>query len=135
MLWPTAGDEVTRVVLNYGVGNSGSSLRVLASAANVGADKDSEKRQRAAVEGCASRGGFRVVDEFYDEAVSGKDPIEGRPGFKALLERIVENGIRTVIVEDGSRFAPHLMTQEAGIALLVGFGVRVSEPAYNTTNS
>src|SRR5262245_54495879 len=95
------------------------------SAANVGADKDSEKRQRAAVEGFANRAGHRVVDEFYDEAVSGKDPIEGRPGFKALLERIVGNGVRTVIVEDASRFARHLMTQEAGIALLVGFGVRV----------
>lgn len=95
------------------------------SAANVGADKDSEKRQRAAVDGFAKRAGFQVVDEFYDEAVSGKDPIEGRPGFKALLERIVGNGARVVIVEDASRFARHLMTQEAGIALLVGFGVRV----------
>ncbi|MBS0233461.1 MAG: recombinase family protein [Proteobacteria bacterium] len=95
------------------------------SAANVGADKDSEKRQRAAVEGFANRAGYRVEGEFYDEAVSGKDPIEGRPGFKALLERIVGNGVRTVIVEDASRFARHLMTQEAGIALLVSFGVRV----------
>lgn len=95
------------------------------SAANVGTDKDSEKRQRAAVESFARRAGYQVVDEFYDEAVSGKDPIEGRPGFKALLERIVGNHVRVVIVEDASRFARHLMTQEAGIALLVGFGVRV----------
>ncbi len=95
------------------------------SAANVGADKDSEKRQRAAVEGFAKRAGYSVVDEFRDEAVSGKDPIEGRRGFKALLERIVGNHVRVVIVEDASRFARHLMTQEAGIALLVGFGVRV----------
>lgn len=95
------------------------------SAANVGADKDSEKRQRAAVEGFAKRAGFLIVDAYRDEAVSGKDPIEGRPGFKALLERIVGNGVRVVIVEDASRFARHLMTQEAGIALLVGFGVRV----------
>lgn len=95
------------------------------SAANVGADKDSEKRQRAAVESFARRAGFQMIDEFYDEAVSGKDPIEGRPGFKALLERIVGNHVRVVIVEDASRFARHLMTQEAGVALLVGFGVRV----------
>jgi DNA invertase Pin-like site-specific DNA recombinase len=95
------------------------------SAANVGADKDSEKRQRSAVDGFAKRAGYSVVDEFYDEAVSGKDPIDGRPGFAALLERIVGNGVRVVIVEDASRFARHLMTQEAGIALLVGLGVRV----------
>lgn len=95
------------------------------SAANVGADKDSEKRQRAAVEGFAKRAGYTIIDAYRDEAVSGKDPIDDRPGFKALLERIIGNGVRVVIVEDASRFARHLMTQEAGIALLVGFGVRV----------
>jgi DNA invertase Pin-like site-specific DNA recombinase len=95
------------------------------SASNVGTDKDSDKRQRDAIAGFAKRAGLDLVDEFYDAAVSGKDPIEGRPGFKALLERIVSNGVRIVIVEDASRFARHLLTQEAGIALLVGLGVRV----------
>ena len=95
------------------------------SAANVGSDKDSDTRQRQAIAGFAKRAGFDLVDEFYDAAVSGKDPIEGRPGFKALLERVVGNGVRVVIVEDASRFARHLLTQEAGISLLVGLGVRV----------
>jgi DNA invertase Pin-like site-specific DNA recombinase len=99
------------------------------SAANVGADKDSDKRQRAAIEAFANRAGFAIVAEFNDQAVSGKDPIEGRPGFKALLERIVNNGVRVVIVEDASRFARHLLTQEAGISLLVGLGVRVMTAA------
>ena len=44
---------------------------------------------------------------------------------EALLERVVGNGVRVVIVEDASRFARHLLTQEAGISLLVGLGVRV----------
>ena len=43
--------------------------------------------------------------EFYDAAVSGADPIQDRPGFAALLDRIEGNGVRTVIVEDASRFA------------------------------
>ena len=47
------------------------------------------------------------------------------PGFRALLDRIVSNGVRTVIVEDASRFARTLMVQEAGIATLAGLGVRV----------
>ena len=34
------------------------------SAANVGADKDSDKRQRAAIEGYAKRAGFALVAEF-----------------------------------------------------------------------
>jgi len=56
--------------------------------------------------------------------VSGADPIDVRPGFKSLLERIMTNGVRTV-VEDASRFARTLMVQEAGITTLAGLGVRV----------
>ena len=95
------------------------------SAANVGADKDSENRQRAAIEGFALRDGFVIVDEFNDAAVSGADPIESRPGFAALLDRMENNGVRTVIVEDSSRFARDLVTQELGILALIKRGVRV----------
>jgi DNA invertase Pin-like site-specific DNA recombinase len=58
------------------------------SAANVGADKDSDKRQRAAIVGFAKRAGFEIVGEFYDPAAKGEDRIETRPGFAALLDRI-----------------------------------------------
>lgn len=95
------------------------------SAANVGTDKDSDKRQRAAIEGFAKRAGFDLVNEFNDAAVSGADPIESRAGFAALLDRIESNGVRTVIVEDASRFARELMTQELGILALINRGVRV----------
>jgi resolvase-like protein len=52
------------------------------SAANVGTDKDSEHRQRVAVRAFAKRAGFEIADAdwFYDAAVSGADPIEGREG-------------------------------------------------------
>jgi DNA invertase Pin-like site-specific DNA recombinase len=95
------------------------------SAANVGADKDSEPRQRAAIEGFAKRAGFVLVGEFNDAAVRGADPIETRPGFAALLDRIEGNGVSVVIVEDASRFARELMTQELGIMALITRGVRV----------
>jgi DNA invertase Pin-like site-specific DNA recombinase len=95
------------------------------SAANVGVDKDSEKRQRQAIEGFAKRAGFEVVGEFYDAAVSGADPIQDRPGFASLLDRIEGNGVRTVLVEDASRFARELMAQELGITLLINRGVRL----------
>src|SRR5262245_19395480 len=75
------------------------------SAANVGTDKDSDKRQRVAIEGFAKRADFALVDESSDPGVSGADPIEVRPGFSALLDRIEGNGVCTVIVEDASRFA------------------------------
>jgi DNA invertase Pin-like site-specific DNA recombinase len=95
------------------------------SAANVGADKDSDKRQRAAIESFAKRAGFDLLNEFRDAAVSGADPIESRAGFTALLDLIEGNGVRTVIVEDASRFARELITQELGILTLINRGVRV----------
>jgi DNA invertase Pin-like site-specific DNA recombinase len=95
------------------------------SAANVGTDKDSDKRQRAAIEGFAKRAGFALVSEFTDAAVSGADPIETRRGFAELLDGIEDNGVRTVIVEDASRFARELVTQELGILALIKRGVRV----------
>ena len=80
---------------------------------------------RSAIAAFAKHNGYVIASEYFDAAVSGADPIDDRPGFKALIERIASNGVRTVIVEDASRFARTLMVQEAGIAILVSMGVRV----------
>ena len=66
-----------------------------------------------------------IIGEFNDAAVSGGDPIETRAGFAALLDRIEGNGVRNVVVEDASRFARELVTQELGILALIKRGVRV----------
>ena len=95
------------------------------SAANVGQDKDSDTRQRVAIEAFASRASFELVAEYYDAAVSGADPIENREGFAALLDHIEGNGVRTVIVEDATRFARDLITQETGVIALQARGVTV----------
>lgn len=95
------------------------------SATNVGPDKDSELRQREAIETFASRAGYTVVEWFYDAAVSGADPIEARPGFASMLERIASNGIRSIIVETANRFARDLMVQEVGYAKLKGLGIEL----------
>src|SRR4051794_2309423 len=84
------------------------------SAANVGIDKDSERRQREAVEAFARSNGIEIVEEYYDAAVSGADPVTSRPGFTAMLERLLSNGVRTVLVETASRFARDLIVQETG---------------------
>jgi len=95
------------------------------SAANVGADKGSDARQREAIQRYAKGAGLEIVGEFFDAAVSGADPLEARPGFAALLDAIEGNGTRVVIVEDASRFARDLITQELGILSLIKRGVRV----------
>jgi DNA invertase Pin-like site-specific DNA recombinase len=86
------------------------------SAANVGEGKDSEARQRKAIESYAKSAAIVIVDWFYDAAVSGADPIEARPGFTSLLARIAGNGARAIIVETANRFARDLMVQEVGFA-------------------
>jgi DNA invertase Pin-like site-specific DNA recombinase len=93
------------------------------SATNVGPDKDSDKRQRAAIEGYARRAGFEIVEWFADEAVSGADPIDARPGFSSALAKIAGNGVRTIIVETANRFARDLMVQEVGFARLCELGI------------
>lgn len=93
------------------------------SAANVGSDKDSEKRQRLAIDAYAKAAGYEVLGVFYDEAVSGADHITNRPGFTAMMERVAKDGIQTIIVETASRFARDLMVQEVGHAMLKEQGV------------
>lgn len=93
------------------------------SAANVGDGKDSEARQRKAIEAYAKTAGMVIVDWFYDAAVSGADPVEVRPGFTAALARIAGNGVRIIIVETANRFARDLMVQEVGFAMLKDLGI------------
>ena len=98
------------------------------SATNVGADKDGDKRQRDAIHVFAKRAGYVIVDEFYDATVKDADPVQERPGFAALLERIRDNGVRTIIVETANRFARDLIVQATGHRMLKAQGIEISPP-------
>ena len=95
------------------------------SAANVGADKDSDKSQRAAIEAYAKSAGFTIVGEYYDKAVSGADRIDQRRGFAEMLQRLASNGAKTIIVESPDRFARDLAVQLAGHDMLKGLGISI----------
>ena len=76
---------------------------------------------------------------------SGADPIETRPGFAALLDRIEANGgVRTVIVEDASQTSARRRRHDAEVraslaevgtgvmkkyAIIIGAGLAMSHPA------
>ncbi len=81
-------------------------------------DKDSDKRQRAAIQAYAKAAGYEIVDEYYDKAVKGADPVGDRPAFAEMLERLIANGAKTIIVESPDRFARDLMVQLAGHDML-----------------
>jgi DNA invertase Pin-like site-specific DNA recombinase len=95
------------------------------SAANVGDEKDSHKRQLAAIEGYAKRAGIKIHEPpFYDAAVTGADAIYDRPGFAAMLAFIEENPeTRTILVESAHRFARDLIVQETGFRMLQERGI------------
>jgi DNA invertase Pin-like site-specific DNA recombinase len=95
------------------------------SQANVGADKDSLERQKAAVRTAAKAAGLELVGEYYDAAVSGADPIAARPGFCDMLAYMLGNGARTIIVENANRFARDLIVQETGYQALKAKGIEL----------
>jgi DNA invertase Pin-like site-specific DNA recombinase len=107
------------------------------SAANVGPDKDSQRRQAEAVEAYA-RGRNAIASTFYDAAVSGADPVDSRPGFSELLAYCDANQVGVVLVENASRFARDLAVQLTGHALLQARGIElvpVDAPNYFTDPS
>jgi DNA invertase Pin-like site-specific DNA recombinase len=93
------------------------------SPVNVGAYSD--KRQRAAIEAFAKQAGFAVVGEYYDAAVSGADPVDQRPGFAEMLQRLATDGAKTIIVESPDRFARDLAVQLAGHDMLKALGISI----------
>lgn len=97
------------------------------SATNVGTDKDSAKRQMAAITAYAKSASFDIVlPPYYDAAVSGADPIDTRPGFRALLAFIAENAdVHVILVENASRFARDLAVQLTGHSLLKQRGIEL----------
>jgi DNA invertase Pin-like site-specific DNA recombinase len=95
------------------------------SATNVGADKDSERRQREAVASYARTAKLEVAAEFYDAAVSGADSVDTRAGFVALLAYCAAHDVAVVLVENASRFARDLAVQLTGHALLRGLGIEL----------
>lgn len=95
------------------------------SATNVGTDKDSLERQKAAVESCARALGYVLVGEFYDAAVSGADAVDTRAGFREMMARMLSNCARTIVVENASRFARDLIVQETGYQALKAKGIEL----------
>ncbi len=95
------------------------------SVTNVGEDKDSDKRQREAIQSFANRNGVEIVAWYYDAGVKGADHISDRPGFGEALEHIAGNGVRTIIVETANRFARDLIVQETGFRMLQQQGIEL----------
>jgi DNA invertase Pin-like site-specific DNA recombinase len=93
------------------------------SATNVGADKDSDKRQRAACEAFAKQAGYAIAGEYYDADVRGDEAVWERQAFAAMMGEMLADGVKTVIVETASRFARDVIVQETGLRRLRALGI------------
>ena len=88
---------------------------------------DGFSRQRQAIAKRAESLGLALVDEFLDEGVSGTKSLGERPGLSALLERILGNGVRVVLIEKSDRLARDLIEGELILREFRKNGVRVVE--------
>jgi DNA invertase Pin-like site-specific DNA recombinase len=101
------------------------------SKTNVGEDKDTHKRQMAAIEAHAAEAGYAIVlPPFYDAVVKGADAIDKRKGFRAMLAYLAEHPeCNTIIVEDAERFARGTLVQELGYQMLKDLGITLISAA------
>ena len=82
-------------------------------------DGNGFERQETAVRKHAK--GRYEVREFYKDAFTGTDA--DRPEFNLMCERILKNGVRTILIEDLSRLARDSMVQQLLLAKLADLGI------------
>ena len=78
-------------------------------------DRDGFPRQREAIQRWASQNQSTVV-QWFEDTLTGKTDLEGRPQLWAMLTAIAANGVRTVVIEKLDRLARDLMVQESILA-------------------
>jgi DNA invertase Pin-like site-specific DNA recombinase len=104
-----------QVVCYYRTSNNG----------RVGKEKDSLKRQKKVCIDFSSKQKYEVVGEFYDDGVKGKDSLMDRKGFRDLLSYCEGSGVRTILVENSSRFSRDIIVQETGFRMLSDRGFKL----------
>lgn len=88
-------------------------------------DNDGFPRQRAAIEKFAAAAGFKIIRWFQDEAVSGTNAVEDRPGFTEMVLMAGPATAQTIIVECQDRLARTLIVQELAILEAEKLGLKI----------
>ena len=74
------------------------------------------ERQRDAIRAYAKKHGYKII-EWYKEAYTGTE--QDRPEFLHMVEDMLSNGCRTIIIECMDRFGRRSMVSEQLLALLI----------------
>ena len=91
------------------------------SLTNVGSEKDSLKRQKSVVHRFCKNNGYDISDEFY-ETMTGDSEILSRPKFVEMMDFCHTSGVKTIVVENTTRFSRDLICMETGYVYLKGLG-------------
>lgn len=75
-------------------------------------DGDGFPRQRTAIDAWACLNGAEIVQEFVEEGISGDDEWQDRPAFQDMVDKVLGNGVRTIVVENLGRLARSYVVQE-----------------------
>jgi site-specific DNA recombinase len=79
---------------------------------------DGLPRQRAAVERHAKKAGIQVVQEFAELGITGDSSWSDRPAFQDMVSAILDNGVRTIVVENLTRLSRAYVVQDAILVFL-----------------
>jgi len=82
-------------------------------------------RQEQAIRAYGKSHRTSIVEWYRDAGVSGAKLASERPGLSAMIEAILMNGVRTVLIERSDRLARKLTVSEALLAEFAKFGVQV----------
>jgi DNA invertase Pin-like site-specific DNA recombinase len=87
--------------------------------------RDGFPRQREAIERWCVAARAILVEEHADAGVSGTVPLEGREGLARALERCVELGATTLVVERADRLGRDLIVSEMAVRAFAEAGVAI----------
>jgi len=76
---------------------------------------DGPARQEQAIRDYAAKHDIHMADIYFEKGVCGEIETMERPAFIEMMEALLSNGVRTVIVERLDRLSRHLITQETCI--------------------
>lgn len=84
---------------------------------------DGFPRQREAINRHAKLAGISIVREFAEEGKSGETAWAERPAFQDMVSAILDNGVRTIVVENLTRLARAYVIQDAILVFLASKNV------------
>lgn len=86
---------------------------------------DGFRRQEAEIEAYAKAHKIEIVNVYREEGISGTADEAHRPAFQAMVEAILRNGVRTIIVEGLDRLAREYRIQETLLVYLASKGIEL----------